>query len=79
MKRDNDRIKDTYYDLQEFVEDLEDLMEEYKDRIEEKYIEQIQDIWSSMLDEKNDLEIIVNEIEEQEQKESEIEYLRGRI
>ena len=79
MKRDNDRIKDTYYDLQEFIEDIEDLMEEYKDRIEEKYIEQIQDIWSSMLDEKNDLEIIVNEIEEQEQKESEIEYLRGRI
>lgn len=79
MKRDNDRIKDTYYDLQECIEDLEDLMEEYKDRIEDKYIEQIQDIWSSMLDEKNDLEIIVNEIEEQEQKEAEIEYLRGRI
>lgn len=79
MKRDNDRIKNTYYDLQECIEELEDLMEEYKDRIEEKYIEQIQDIWSSMLDEKNDLEIIVNEIEEQEQKESEIEYLRGRI
>ena len=79
MKRDNDRIKDTYYNLQECIEELEDLMEEYKDRIEEKYIEQIQDIWSSMLDEKNDLEIIVNEIEEQEQKESEIEYLRGRI
>lgn len=79
MKRDNDRIKDTYYDLQECIEELEDLMEEYKNRIEDKYIEQIQDIWSSMLDEKNDLEIIVNEIEEQEQKESEIEYLRGRI
>lgn len=79
MKRDNDRIKDTYYDLQECIEELEDLMEEYKDRIEEKYIEQIQDIWSSMLDEKNDLEIIVNEIEEAEQKEAEIEYLRGRI
>lgn len=79
MKRDNDRIKDTYYDLQECIEELEDLMDEYKDRIEEKYIEQIQDIWSSMLDEKNDLEIIVNEIEEQEQKETEIEYLRGRI
>ena len=79
MKRDNDRIKDTYYDLQECIEELEDLMDEYKDRIEEKYIEQIQDIWSSMLDEKNDLEIIVNEIEKQEQKETEIEYLRGRI
>ena len=79
MKRDNDRIKNTYYDLQECIEELEDLMEEYKDRIEDKYIEQIQDIWSSMLDEKNDLEIIVNEIEEQEQKETEIEYLRGRI
>lgn len=79
MKRDNDRIKDTYYNLQECIEELEDLMEEYKNRIEDKYIEQIQDIWSSMLDEKNDLEIIVNEIEEQEQKESEIEYLRGRI
>ena len=79
MKRDNDRIKDKYYDLQECIEDLEDLMEEYKNRIEDKYIEQIQDIWSSMLDEKNDLEKIVNEIEEAEQKEAEIEYLRGRI
>ena len=79
MKKYNDEIKDKYYDLQEFVEDIEDLIEEYKDRIEEKYIEQIQDIWSSMLDEKNDLEKIVNEIEEAEQKEAEIEYLRGRI
>ena len=79
MKRDNDRIKDKYYDLQEFIEDIEDLMEEYKDRIEEKYIEQIQDIWSNMVDDKNDLERIVNEIEEEEQKECEIEYLRGRI
>ena len=79
MRKYNDEIKDKYYDLQEFIEDIEDLMEEYKDRIEDKYIEQIQDIWSSMLDEKNDLEIIVNEIEEAEQKESEIEYLRGRI
>lgn len=79
MKKYNDEIKDKYYDLQEFVEDIEDLIEEYKDRIEEKYIEQIQDIWSNMVDDKNDLEIIVNEIEEQEQKETEIEYLRGRI
>ena len=79
MKKYNDEIKEKYYDLQEFIEDIEDLMEEYKDRIEDKYIEQIQDIWSSMIDEKNDLERIVNEIEEEEQKESEIEYLRGRI
>ena len=54
-------------------------MEEYKDRVEEKYIEEIQDIWSNMVDDKNDLERIVNEIEEEEQKEAEIEYLRGRI
>lgn len=79
MKKYNDEIKDKYYDLQEFIEDLEDLMEEYKDRVEEKYIEQIQDIWSNMVDDKNDLERIVNEIEEEEQKECEIEYLRGRI
>ena len=79
MKKYNDEIKDKYYDLQEFIEDLEDLMEEYKDRVEEKYIEQIQDIWSNMVDDKNDLERIVNEIEEEEQKEAEIEYLRGRI
>lgn len=79
MRKYNDEIKDKYYDLQEFIEDLEDLMEEYKDRVEEKYIEQIQDIWSNMVDDKNDLERIVNEIEEEEQKEAEIEYLRGRI
>lgn len=79
MRKYNDEIKDKYYDLQEFIEDLEDLMEEYKDRVEEKYIEQIQDIWSNMVDDKNDLERIVNEIEEEEQKECEIEYLRGRI
>lgn len=79
MRKYNDEIKDKYYDLQEFIEDIEDLMEEYKDRIEEKYIEQIQDIWSNMVDDKNDLERIVNEIEEEEQKECEIEYLRGRI
>lgn len=79
MRKYNDEIKDKYYDLQEFIEDIEDLMEEYKDRIEEKYIEQIQDIWSNMVDDKNDLERIVNEIEEEEQKEAEIEYLRGRI
>lgn len=79
MRKYNDEIKDKYYDLQEFVEDLEDLIQEYKDKIERNYIEEIEDIWSRVIDDRNDLQKIVDEIEEEEQKEDTLVYYRGRI
>lgn len=79
MRKYNDEIKDKYYDLQEFVEDLEDLIQEYKDKIERNYIEEIEDIWSRVIDDRNDFQKIVDEIEEEEQKEDTLVYYRGRI
>ena len=79
MRKYNDEIKDKYYDLQEFVEDLEDLIQKYKDKIERNYIEEIEDIWSRVIDDRNDLQKIVDEIEEEEQKEDTLVYYRGRI
>ena len=73
-----DEIRDKYYDLVEFILELEQLTRAYKDKVDINYLEQIDAIWSEAIDEKNDLQEQVEAIEEAENKCLEYEYERMR-
>lgn len=74
-----DEIKDKYYDLEDFINDLEELTRHYKNKIDNNYIEQIEATYCEAIDEKEELEEIVKQIEEKENKCLEFEYERCRV
>lgn len=74
-----DDIQKQYYDLEEFIENLQDLSKEFKGKIENSYIEQIDEIWCEAQNEKESLEPLVEQIEKEDNKELVYEYNGGRI
>lgn len=74
-----DDIQEQYYDLEEFIENLQDLSKEFKGKIENSYIEQIDEIWCEAQNEKESLEPLVQQIENEDNEELIYEYNGGRI
>ena len=74
-----DDIQKQYYDLEEFIENLQDLSKEFKGKIENSYIEQIDEIWCEAQNEKESLEPLVEQIENEDNVELIYEYNGGRI
>lgn len=74
-----DDIQKQYYDLEEFIENLQDLSKEFKGKIENSYIEQIDEIWCEAQNEKESLEPLVEQIEKEDNEELIYEYNGGRI
>lgn len=74
-----DDIQKQYYDLEEFIENLQDLSNEFKGKIENSYIEQIDEIWCEAQNEKENLEPLVQQIENEDNEELIYEYNGGRI
>lgn len=74
-----DDIQKQYYDLEEFIENLQDLSKEFKGKIENSYIEQIDEIWCEAQNEKESLEPLVQQIENEDNEELIYEYNGGRI
>lgn len=74
-----DDIQKQYYDLEEFIENLQDLSKEFKGKIEKSYIEQIDEIWCEAQNEKESLEPLVEQIEKEDNEELIYEYNGGRI
>lgn len=74
-----DEIQKQYYDLEEFIENLQDLSNEFKGKIENSYIEQIDEIWCEAQNEKESLEPLVEQIENEDSQELVYEYNMGRI
>jgi flagellar biosynthesis chaperone FliJ len=74
-----DDIQKQYYDLEEFIENLQDLSKEFKGKIENSYIEQIDEIWCEAQNEKESLEPLVEQIENEDNEELIYEYNGGRI
>lgn len=74
-----DDIQKQYYDLEEFIENLQDLSKEFKGKIENSYIEQIDEIWCEAQNEKESLEPLVEQIENEDNEGLIYEYNGGRI
>lgn len=74
-----DDIQKQYYDLEEFIENLQDLSKEFRGKIENSYIEQIDEIWCEAQNEKESLEPLVEQIEKEDNEELIYEYNGGRI
>lgn len=74
-----DELREKFYDLENFIEELQDLTISYKNKIDSNYIEQIDETWNQATDELEELRQRVEEIERAENKELENEYYREAI
>lgn len=74
-----DEIRDKFYDLDEFIEELNSLSNQYKNKVNVDYIEQIDAIWSDACDELEELRQQVERIEKAENAELINEYYREAI
>ena len=76
---DNDEIVSYYYDLQEFIEDLQDISRHFKKTMPDDYIDPLDEIWCDAQNELEALEKKVIEIEEAEMREQEYQDNMMRI
>ncbi len=74
-----DEIRDKYYDLEDFINELEEIARHYKNKVDNNYIEQIEATYCEAIDEKEELKEIVKKIENEENKYLEFEYERCRV
>jgi len=70
-----DEIKDRYYELDELITSLDMLIEQLSD---EEIIGKLEAIKFEYYDERESLDKRISELEEQENKEQELEYERSR-
>ena len=75
----NDEIVETYYDLEEFIEELQSISKRFDKKIASSYIEQVDSIWCEAENERQLLEERVAEIENAEIREQNLEFERSRI
>lgn len=75
----NDEIVETYYDLEEFIEELQSISRRFEKKIASSYIEQVDNIWCEAENERQMLEERVSEIENAEMREQNLEFERSRI
>ena len=74
-----DELREKFYELENFIEELQDLTISYTNKIDSNYIEQIDETWNQATDELEELRQRVEEIERAENKELENEYYREAI
>lgn len=74
-----DKIREEYYDLEDFIEELQGLARDYKGKVDNDYLEQIDALWCEALNHKDELEPIVQRIENEEDRELENEFYREAI
>jgi exonuclease VII small subunit len=74
-----DDFREQFYDLEDFISELELLSNHYKNKIDKNYIEQIDETWNQATDELKELRPIVERIENGENQEQLNEYYREAI
>lgn len=71
-----DELRDKFYDLEDFIIELQDLCNTYKNKVDSNYIEQIEATWCEASDELEDLRPIIEKIENEENTELVNQYWR---
>lgn len=74
-----DELREEFYDLEDFISELEYLSNHYKNKIDKDYIEQIDETWYQAKKELEELQPIVERIENGENQEQLKEYYREAI
>ena len=64
-----DEIRELYYDLEEFVREVQDISKHFKGKVIDDYIDRLDTIWCDADNERESLEKAVEEIEQAERNE----------
>ena len=74
-----DEIIEQYYDLEDFVREVQDISKHFKGKVIEDYIDRLDAIWCDADNERESLEKAIEEIEQAELREQNLEFERSRI
>lgn len=64
-----DELRDKFYDLEEFIEELQEFTNNYKNKVDNNYIEQIEATWCEASDELEELRPRIEDMEQAENME----------
>ena len=74
-----DELREEFYNLEDFISELEDISNHYKNKIDKDYIDQIDETWYQAKKELEELQPIIERIENGEKQEQLNEYYREAI